>query len=64
MDIGQAIVAALEFEGELFVIDPEEMKNAGVQVVNADWIFSDVVRIFVSLSDGLAWVDPTSGEPH
>ena len=64
MDIGQAIVAALEFEGELLVIDPEEMKNAGVQVVNADWIFSDVVRIFVSLSDGLAWVDPTSGEPH
>ena len=64
MDIGQAIVAALEFEGELFVIDPEEMKNAGVQVVNADWIFSDVVRIFVSLSDGLAWIDPTSGEPH
>ena len=44
-------MAALKLKGELFMIDPEEVKNAGVQVVNADWIFSDVVRIFVSLSD-------------
>lgn len=57
-------MAALKLKGELFMIDTEEVENAGVQVVNADWIFSDVVRIFVSLSDRLAWVDPSPSKPH
>ena len=44
-------MAALKLKGELFVIDPEEVGNAGVQAVHADRIFCNVVRRFVGLPD-------------
>lgn len=64
MDVGEAVVAALKFEGELFVVDAEEMEEGGVEVVNADGIFGDVVGVVVSFADGLPGLDAAAGEPH
>src|SRR4051812_17263045 len=36
VDVGEAEVAALEAEGELFVVEPEEMQHRGVDVVDVD----------------------------
>ena len=36
--IGEAKIAALASEDELAVIDPEEMENGGVEVVNVGWV--------------------------
>lgn len=34
VDVGQAEVAALETEGQFFVIDAKAMKESGVEIVN------------------------------
>ena len=36
VDIGQAEVAALEAKRELFVVEAEEVKDGGVQIVDVD----------------------------
>jgi hypothetical protein len=64
MNIGEPVVAALEFEGELFVIDAEEVKNGGVEVVDAHGIFGDVVRVVIGFADRLAGFNAASGKPH
>ena len=33
--------------GQLFVSDPEELEDGGMQVMNLDRIFSDVVTDFI-----------------
>jgi hypothetical protein len=43
MNVGQAEVAALEFEGEPRVIDAHEMQNVGVEIMHMHGIFDDVV---------------------
>ena len=64
VDVGEAVVAALEFEGELFVIDAEEVEEGGVEVVNADGILCNVVGVVVGFADGLTGFNAAAGEPH
>jgi hypothetical protein len=64
MDISEPVVAALEFKSEFFVIDPEEVEDSGVEVVNADGILGDIVGIVIGFADGLSGFDSASGEPH
>ncbi len=64
MHIGEAVVAALELEGELFVVDAELVEDGGVEVVDADGILGDVVGVVVGLADGLSRLDAAAGEPH
>ena len=35
VDVGEAALDAVVVEGELFMVEAEEMKHGGVQVVNA-----------------------------
>ncbi len=49
-DVGQAEMAALVFEGQPRVVDPQAMKHRGVQVVHVDGIVDDVVAIVVGLA--------------
>ena len=44
-DVGQAVVAALEFVGEAFVVDAEEVEEGGLKVVDVDGVFGDVVAV-------------------
>ena len=41
--IGQAEVAALIFECQFRVIDPEAMQKSGMKVMNMHWVFGHVV---------------------
>ena len=43
MYVGQAIVAALEFECQPRVIDTQAVQQRGVQIVDVDWVLGDVV---------------------
>ena len=48
MDIGQAEVTALDFIGQLLVVQAKQMQDGGVQVVNVnrvlDWSISEFIR--------------------
>ena len=48
------MVEALEFELEAFVVDPESVKNGGVEIADVDGILNDVVAEIVGLSIRLA----------
>ena len=63
MHVGQAVVAALEFERELFVVDAELMQDRRVQVVDVDRIADDVVAVVVGFAVGDARPDAAAGHP-
>ena len=54
MHVGDAIAAALEFVGQPFVIDAEQMPQRSVQVVNVDSVLSDVVAELAGLAVDVA----------
>ena len=64
MDVGEAVVAALKFESEFFVINAQEVEDTGVEVMNAYGIFVDVVGIVVGFADRLAGFNAAAGKPH
>jgi len=56
-------MSALEFEGELRVIDPQAVQDGRVEVVHMDRVFGDVVRELVGLAIAHATLNSTAGEP-
>ena len=42
VDVGQAVVTALEAIGQAFMIDPQTVKNCGLQIMHVNRIFHDV----------------------
>lgn len=50
MDIGEAEITSLVFEGEFFVIESECVEDVGVQVVNVGGVLGDVVSEGVGLT--------------
>ena len=64
MDVGEAVVAALKFESEFFVINAQEVEDTGVEVVDAHGIFGDVVGVVIGFADRLAGFNAASGKPH
>ena len=63
-DAGEALVEALEFEGELAVVDPHEVENRGVEVVDVDGVFGDVVGEVVGFAEFDAAFDAAASHPH
>ena len=63
MHVGQAVVAALELECELFVVDAELVQDRRVQVVDVDRIADDVVAVVVGLTVRDARLDAAAGHP-
>ena len=63
MHIGQPEVSALVAVREFFVIDSERVQNRGVQVVNMDWLFDDVVTEIVSRTVHGSRLNTTTGHP-
>ena len=43
MHVGQTVAAALEFVGETFVVDAQQMHDGRVQIVNVQAVCCDVV---------------------
>ena len=56
-------MAALELEGELFVVDAELMQDRRVEVVDVNWIADDVVAEVVGLAVGDPRLDAAAGHP-
>src|SRR6516165_7863472 len=50
--VGQAEIAALVVEGQLLVVEPQEVEHGRVYVVNLDRILDDVVAELVGLAVG------------
>ena len=61
--VGEAEVAALEFEGELFVVDPELVEDGGLEVVDVDLVADGVEADVVGGTVALAGLDSASGHP-
>ena len=63
-DAREALVEALVFDAEAFVVESELVEDGGVEVADVDGIFDDVVTELVSLAVGLARLDAATSHPH
>src|SRR5262245_48152898 len=64
MHIGQPEVAAAVAEGELLVVEADEVEDGGVEVVDVDAVFDGLVAEFVGGAVDVAALDAAAGEPH
>src|SRR5256884_5174538 len=63
VDVRDAKVAALERIRKFAVGDAQAAQNRGVEVVNVDRIFDDIVAVIVGLAIADAGFDSTAGHP-
>lgn len=63
VDVGQPMVAALEFEGHFSVIDSQAMQQGGIQIVHMDCVSDNVVAVLVRFTETGACPDPATGHP-
>src|SRR5215211_495547 len=61
--VGQAEVAALEAEGQLLVVDPKQVQQRRLEVVDVDGVLGDVVAEVVACVVGKAPLRPAAGHP-
>ena len=64
MHVGEAEVAALETEGELLVVNAQQVKNGRMDVVHVCAIFRRIETELVSLADNSACLRSAAGEPR
>lgn len=62
MDVRQPIVAPLEAIGQSGVIDPQQVQDRRVEIVNMHWILSDIVAVFIGLADDMSSSNTGSGD--
>src|SRR5690349_6427298 len=62
-DVGEAVLAALKFESQLFVIKADEVQQRRVEVVDMDGILDDGVAEVVCFADGDAGLGAAAGHP-
>mgnify|MGYP002837535359 CR=1 FL=1 len=63
VDVGQSVVAALELEGQLLVVDAEQMQDRGLKIVHMHRVAGDVVGEVVRLAVDEARLHPSPGHP-
>ena len=63
MDIGEPEMPALEFEGELLVVDAELVQDGSLEVVDVDMVLGDVEADVVGGPVGLANLDAATRHP-
>jgi hypothetical protein len=61
VDVGEAVVAALEAVGEAFVVEAEEVHDGGLEVVDVDLVFGDLEAHFVGGAVAEAAFDAAAG---
>src|SRR5262249_11154702 len=62
--VGQPFVPAVVQEGQLFVIEADQVQERGVEVVDRDAIFDGAETELVGGANGLAASDAAAGKPH
>src|SRR5262249_57149621 len=63
VDVGEAVVAALEAEGEALVVYAEQMQHRRVQIVDVNAILHNVVPEWACLAVHGSGFDATAGHP-
>jgi hypothetical protein len=63
MDVGEAELAAVVGEGELFMVEPEQVEDGGVEVVHVDRSSGHGAAEFVGFTEGESWFHAGAGEP-
>src|SRR5262245_4672415 len=63
LDAGESLVEAKMPDGELLVIETEQVEDRGVPVVKVDGVFDDVIREVVSLAVDHAAFDSAAAHP-
>lgn len=64
MHIREAVVAALETEGELLVVEAEAMEDCRVQIVDVNLVLCYVEAKLVRFTDSHARFDTAACQPH
>src|SRR5260370_13568170 len=64
VDVGKAVIAALEAVGQLLVVQAEQVQNGRLEVMDVDRILDDVIAQLVSCAEGQAALDAAAGQPH
>src|SRR5258708_4494548 len=64
MHIRQPEMAALEFEGEFFVVDTKAAKDRRVEIVDMNWILHDVVTVIIRLAIDQTGLDAAARHPN
>ena len=62
--IGEPVVAPLITVGEAFMVDPHQMLNGRVKVMNVDGVLGDVVTPIVCLTVGDAALYAATSKPY
>src|SRR6266571_6269064 len=62
-DVGEALVTALVLVSQLRVVDSQTMQDRGLQVVDVDRVFNNVIAIIIRLAEGDAFLDATARHP-
>lgn len=63
VDVGEAKIAAGMAEGEFFVVQAEQVKDGGVEIVHVEFVFDGHVSPFVSGAVGMAGPNAAAGQP-
>ena len=63
-DVRETKITALKTVGQFRVIEPQEMKNGCVKVVDVDLIFNHMKTQFIRLTDGNAALYSAATKPH
>src|SRR5262249_53716927 len=64
VDVGQALVAAVQVIVDLLVVEAEQVQDGGVQVGDQDAVLDGVIAQLVGRAVGLAALDATTGQPE
>ncbi len=64
MDVGEPEVAALELIGQPGVIDAEAVEQGGLDVVDMNGVFDDVVAVVVGFTNDCTGLYAAPGHPH
>src|SRR5579864_6812161 len=64
LDVGQSKVSALEAICQARVIEAQTVEQGGVEIVNRNGVFHDVVADVICASHGYAWFNAAARGPH
>src|SRR4029079_19529086 len=64
MHVGQAVIAALEAECELGMLQAQQMQDGRLQIVHMDWISDGAKAEFIGFAQGNAGLDAAAGQAN
>ena len=62
MNICKPVLAPLVFEGQLFVLDPQQMQNRRIEVMHVDGILGDVVAVIIGAAMHMPLLHPGAAQ--